>query len=555
MTPGVFFPRLRAAIAAAALAAALPGLAAESRDLQPMPPFQAGTAASVPVWGTNDTIGFSLPADDALRSKRPLYVRVRYLDEGAGLIKLTYRCDGDRWTDSEIHLRSSRVGTGQFVESFHELKQPAFSGSGAVLRLRILQPQGTPLSVEKVTVQDEPFAEPLFQEVIQEPWNLPLVFPPGGVAVPRSLKGTVMVGYQGWFRTPNDLYDGGWRHWFKNGTPGDYTIDMWPNVSAYPPATRVQAGALTTQSGRPAYLFSSASQEVVDQHFRWMRESHIDGAFLQRFMSHRAGGDDGTPEWVLYAVRKAAFAQQRLWAIEYDVSGLNNETVLEVLKRDWIWLVDRLKITADPCYVRENGRPVVFIWGLPVLSRGFTPEAADAVVDFFKNDPVYGKNYVIGGVPAQWRKQPEWLDHLRRYDSILTWQGREYEKDRKDFQRLGIQYYPHVWPGFSWSHLKEVSNQYTPREGGAFYWNLITQALGAGNDRLFIGMFDEYDEGTAIMPMSDDPPAPKPGYGRFLTNEGRSPGWWLKLTSQAKETMQNPASHWAFPKSDAELRR
>lgn len=50
-------------------------------------------------------------------------------------------------------------------------------------------------------------------------------------------------------------------------------------------------------------------------------------------------------------------------------------------------------------------------------------------------------------------------------------------------------------------------NTWTPREGGAEYWRLLSKAAQAGIDRLFIGMFDEYDEGTAIMPMTDDPPS------------------------------------------------
>ncbi|HEY0257411.1 MAG TPA: PA14 domain-containing protein, partial [Candidatus Methylacidiphilales bacterium] len=43
-------------------------------------------------------------------------------------------------------------------------------------------------------------------------------------------------------------------------------------------------------------------------------------------------------------------------------------------------------------------------------------------------------------------------------------------------------------------------------EGGRYYEELFSKAAQAGADRLFVGMFDEYDEGTAIMPMSDDPP-------------------------------------------------
>ena len=51
-------------------------------------------------------------------------------------------------------------------------------------------------------------------------------------------------------------------------------------------------------------------------------------------------------------------------------------------------------------------------------------------------------------------------------------------------------------------------------------------------------MFDEYDEGTAIMPMSDDPPVPYSGWGYFIDNQGKDPEWYLRLTGAAKEIMQ-----------------
>ncbi|XHR27704.1 MAG: glycoside hydrolase family 71/99-like protein [Chthoniobacteraceae bacterium] len=512
--------------------------------MAPDSPFKEGKKGGASTWQTNDSLKFKLAADASLRPGVPLYVRVRYWDEGSGLIKVSYNTHAEKWLDSENHIRSSRVNTGQFVESLHQLKQPAIADGSAFLRIRILNPQSVPLSIQSVTVADKPFDDPQFRQVIQEPWKKPLDLPPNGNP-PRSLKGTIMVGYQGWFRMPNDLCDNGGRHWFKAPTAEsavNYATDMWPDMSAYPQSAWMRAGDLLTQSGKPALLFSSASPEVVNQHFRWMRESKIDGAFVQRFMGHRAGGDDGTPEWVLYAIRQAAHAEKRLWAIEYDVSGLINENAQVVLKKDWAWLVDELKITSDPYYARENGKPVVFLWGFPVKSRGFKPDVAEEVVRFFKNDPVYGGNYLIGGISSQWRQQPEWLPHLRNYDAILTWQGRNYEEDRKEFQQIGVKYYPHVWPGFSWSHLKNVSGQYTPREGGKFYWNLMTKALQAGNDWLFVGMFDEYDEGTAIMPMSDDAPPPQLNGGRFLINEGHPSMWWLKLTSYAKEILENQRS-------------
>ena len=39
-------------------------------------------------------------------------------------------------------------------------------------------------------------------------------------------------------------------------------------------------------------------------------------------------------------VRKAADAEKRLWAVEYDVSGMPAATAYDALARDWRWLKD-----------------------------------------------------------------------------------------------------------------------------------------------------------------------------------------------------------------------
>ncbi|MEY3895937.1 MAG: hypothetical protein RLZZ214_1457, partial [Verrucomicrobiota bacterium] len=261
-------------------------------------------------------------------------------------------------------------------------------------------------------------------------------------------------------------------------------------------------------------------------HFRWMREHEIDGAFLQRFISGQLHSKNGAPEWVLANVRASANREGRIWAIEYDVSGCPESKLLETMTADWKWLVDEFRLFDDPSYAREAGKPVVFIWGLPFPNRGISSITANAVVEFFKNDPKYGGNHVIGGIPSNWRKlDVAWQDHFKKYDSILTWMPKSHTADFADFAKMGIIYYPHVKPGFSWANLKHLPTGddtagYEARDGGRFYWNQLTAAAQSGADRLFVGMFDEYDEATGIMPMSDDaPPTPaRPGVGATFYN-------------------------------------
>lgn len=45
-----------------------------------------------------------------------------------------------------------------------------------------------------------------------------------------------------------------------------------------------------------------------------------------------------------------------------------------------------------------------------------------------------------------------------------------------------------------------------PRLQGRFFWSQITAAKRAGADMLYVAMFDEVDEGTAIFKVTNDPP-------------------------------------------------
>ncbi|MDB6121600.1 MAG: hypothetical protein JWQ71_593 [Pedosphaera sp.] len=506
---------------------------------------------------------FKVPASLTFTSGAPVYVQAVYYDEGYGQISLQYdSVTNGAYAASLGHVRSSRVDTKGFATAYYVLSSPAFlkrQGTGADLRLG-LSGGGPPLSVRSATIQNFPFPDAQFQAVLGQPWLQPYTGPSRDDVDRSTLQGKVMAGYQGWFRTPNDLSDQGWGHWVRNGAmhATNFNIDMWPDLAGYGESELFPATGITTRSGQPAKLFSSTIPETVHRHFQWMRKYNIDGAFLQRFVSPNSGGAYGGDEWVLNNVRAAAHQEGRIWAIEYDVSSLNDANALQVMTNDWRWLVDTMGLPGDSRYAHEGGKPVVFIWGLPFPDRGISKANANAIVDFFKNDPVYGGNYVIGGWPWWWRTMPDWNDHFQRYDGALAWMPQNAAGYLADYQQLnswGIDYFPHVWPGFSWAHLQRLNNetQYSPRGQGLFYWQNIYGAIGSGASRLFIGMFDEYDEGTAIMPMTDDPPSPAPNWGRFLTNLGKPSDWWLLLTSAAREMLLGSRPLSASVPTEAEL--
>src|SRR3546814_1713541 len=65
----------------------------------------------------------------------------------------------------------------------------------------------------------------------------------------------------------------------------------------------------------------------------------------------------------------------------------------------------------------------------------------------------------------------------------------------------GVGYVPLVFPGFSWGNMHNDPSLYNaiPRLQGDFLWKQVAGANGAGAESLYVAMFDEVDEGTAIL--------------------------------------------------------
>lgn len=463
-----------------------------------------------------------------------VYVKVTYLDTGYGRLIVSLKDKDGKWIKADKFTNTTLSSSGNWVTSCQRWQGTA--SNPPEIRVSLERSKEPVISIAELSVETKPFPDPHFQYVLQEPWKKPYAGPPSSGIDNSTLKGKVMAGYQGWFRTPNDPYDSGWIHWGAIDR-GFFSVDMWPDVSGIPAEALEKAADLKTLSGKPATLFSSGWPEVTRLHFNWMRKHNIDGVFLQRFLNSNTFANSGRPEWVLGNVREAAIREGRIWAIEYDVSGTPDAKLLEFIKKDWMWLVDQFGLLKDPSYAHENGKPVVIVWGMPVQGRNITPETANAVVDFLKNDPVYGGNYVAGGLPGNWRKlSSPWQEHFQKLDGALAWLSKSYAEDVADFGKMKVDYFPHVWPGFSWSNLKHIprgsTEAYTPRAAGQFYQDLLTKTIESGADRLFVGMLDEYDEGTAILPMSDDPPTTVQRAGvsaKFSQNA--TPSWEGKSVS------------------------
>src|SRR5260370_11293351 len=216
-----------------------------------------------------------------------------------------------------------------------------------------------------------------------------------------SLKGKVLLGYQGWFRCPGGGPSGtNWSHWTSSGVPtaASISIDMYPDMREFEPGEACSIPNMTV-GDTPVYLFSSGNNATVARHFKWMQHYGLDGVRVHRFVSD-IPGNYCSGDAVLKNIMAAALKYGRTFAIEYDISGANPATLLTSLQQDWSYLVDRLHVTAHPRYLYHEGKPVVSVWGPGLNDSNHPPSdipAALQLIDWFRST---AQVTYIGGTPA-----------------------------------------------------------------------------------------------------------------------------------------------------------
>ena len=342
-----------------------------------------------------------------------------------------------------------------------------------------------------------------------------------------TLNGKVICGYQGWFNCPGDGMELGWKHWAKNARetlgPGNVTVDLWPDVSELPEKVQYPS-AFHHADGRVAKAFSSASPEVVAMHFRWMREYGIDGVFLQRFANGLDGGRlQKHKDQVLNLVRRESVRNGRVFAVMYDLSGLRAGQVENVLL-DWKTLRSKSEVPLDSTYLHHEGKPLVAVWGVGFNDgRKYSLDECIALVDALKAEGCA----VMLGVPSWWREgkrdatdDPRLPKLVQKADIVSPWSVGRYrtpqqalghadqvwKEDQRWCEKHQVSFLPVAFPGFSWHQLKGAELDMIPRRNGDFLWSQIYGAKQAGCQMLYVAMFDEVDEGTAIFKCDPDPP-------------------------------------------------
>lgn len=359
-----------------------------------------------------------------------------------------------------------------------------------------------------------------------------------GVLFP-NYKGLVMAGYQGWFTAEGDGAGRGWHHYQKAGKfePGFASIDFWPDVTEY---SKTYPTAFKYQNGENAKVYSPYDEESVDLHFKWMKEHNIDGVYMQRFVSE-VKGESGKKHFnkVLENALKASKKYGRAISIMYDLSGSTSADMAFIMK-DWEELQTLFKIydnKENPAYLRHHGRPLLAIWGV-----GFNDGRKYTIADILKLvDSIKGptkKTSILLGVPYYWRTLTKDTENstdlhtlIKTADVIMPWAVGRYDAstytdvagttlpgDIAWCKTNKIDYAPLVFPGFSWGNLKNDKSLYNqiPRAKGDFLWQQIAGAKLSGAEALYVAMFDEVDEGTAIFKKKKEGQTPLNGDGKFV---------------------------------------
>jgi hypothetical protein len=96
---------------------------------------------------------------------------------------------------------------------------------------------------------------------------------------------------------------------------------------------------------------------------------------------------------------------------------------------------------------------------------------------------------------------------------------------------------PVVYPGFSWDNLQRQTpgTSLIPRRGGRFLWEQFRALSRLGLDTVYMAMFDEVDEGTAIFKVTSS----SPPQGHFVGYDGLPSDWYLRLVGDAARRLHD----------------
>jgi len=350
-----------------------------------------------------------------------------------------------------------------------------------------------------------------------------------------SYHGLVMCGYQGWFACNGDgsQYGPSWPHYsdkwafpriFQPGV-GRNGIDMWPDVSEY--ETTYEATAFRFADGSTPRVFSSFDESSVNLHFKWMKEYEISGVFMQRFASQINNSvARELSDKVLASAMKASNQYDRAICMMYDCVGLGSECSVDQFIEDIRQVSQQYKFfdreAGQKYYLYHNGKPLIALVSVDE-NVNYTIADAQKVVDACQE---MGFSIMIS-CPTYWREgggdvpfARDGLHNLIKDSDILTpWYVGRYDHDGSagahggrfsDFKEKvvkgdkkwlddnDVEFAPICFAGYSDRNM-HPNNRTFKRAGGDFFWSQVYNSVEIGCKMIYVAMFDEIDEGTAIF--------------------------------------------------------
>ena len=441
------------------------------------------------------------------------------------------------------------------------------------------EPEPTPTPTPEPTTDPRPF--PIHED--GEPYD--------------TYKGLIMAGYQGWFGTPGDgsplTAGGAWYHYGNNGmfAPGVLrnSIDFWPDTEEYDKTYTVEktgrSSPFILPDGSYAKVFSSYDEETVMLHFRWMQEYGLDGVWMQRFVSEiRSANNKDHFDKVLRSAMKASNQYQRAIAVMYDMSGWTTADGLNPIVDDAAALMLEYQLkdrSVQKYYLHENGKPMLGLWGLGLADNSHPlPSVVKPLIAKLRQQ---GWSIFLG-VPGYWRdgiydcvsgvEHETLLELLRQSDGFFPWMVGRYDaasfagdswqnRIKSDIETANaysteghtVSYAAHIFPGFCDRNMYPDHFKGAPdatrtgfRNGGQFYWDQFYSNISAGAESIYVGMFDEMDEGTAIfkqLQVSDLP-----------ANSFAGMSYWVSYSSSGSYSMSasKPSGDYVWSEPATSLR-
>jgi hypothetical protein len=210
----------------------------------------------------------------------------------------------------------------------------------------------------------------------------------------------------------------------------------------------------------------------------------------------------------------------------YDLTNFP-ASEFSAIARDWRRILEN-GWAQNRCAQKHAGRPLVAVYGLGFAKQ---PAALEEWRTLLAELRASGCSIMLG-IPTYWREAKgdalsdnAFHELLRDADILSPWTvGRMariadvdhiaanvWKKDSEWCDKEGKGYVPVIFPGFSWHNLsknrgEEAKLDAIPREGGRFLWKQALEAKRAGAKTLYVAMFDEIDEGTAVMKCSPKRP-------------------------------------------------